>query len=36
MKTERQNDGWLRAASIHNMEEEGLFGVMTTEYEVDL
>lgn len=25
MKTERQNDGWLWAASIHNMEEEGFF-----------
>lgn len=36
MKTERQNDEWLWAASIHNMEEEGFFGVMTTEYEADL
>lgn len=34
MKTEWQNDGWLWAASRHNMEEKFffVFSVMTTEY----
>lgn len=35
MKTEWQNDGWLWATSIHNMEEKlffFVFSVMTTEY----